>query len=125
MGDIMENLIVSTKKKFTMDKFFSQVKVVATDDVEKVLNVSAKTIFSSAEVSNGVLVVSGKSVVNVIYLNVEGNVCSADGFYDFIQKQKFENELTDLILTDETIVENIDFSGNFSFTLFSNGKSPC
>ena len=108
----MENLIVSTKKKFTMDKFFSQVKIVLADDIEKVLNVSAKTIFSGAEISNGLLVVSGKSVVNVIYLNVEGLVCAADGFYDFIQKQKFDSELNDLILIDETIIEGVDFSGN-------------
>ena len=119
----MENLIVSTKKKFTMDKFFSQVKVVATDDIERVLNVSAKTIFGGAEISNGVLIVSGKSVVNVIYLNVEGRICSADAFYDFIQKQKFDSELGSLVLTDETIVESVDFSGNE--VVCSLGYEPC
>ena len=93
MGDIMESLIISTKKKFTMDKFFLQTKVNASEDICKILKVTAKSIMSSVETSNGLLSVSGKSVVSVIYLNAEGVICSADCVAEFIQKQKFEEIL--------------------------------
>ena len=108
----MENLIISTKKKFAMDKFFLQVKVNSSDDIEKILNVTTKTIFSSAEIANGLLMVSGKCVVRVLYLNNEGKVCSADNISEFIQKQKFDESLKDLIIKDDSKVENYNFSGN-------------
>ncbi|MBP3581354.1 MAG: DUF3794 domain-containing protein [Clostridia bacterium] len=108
----MENLIISTKKKFTMDKFFLQAKVNASDDIEKVLNVTAKTIFASAETSNGVLSVSGKSVVSVLYLNADGAICSADSVAEFIQKQKFDEQITDIMVEDRTKVESVNYSGN-------------
>ncbi len=108
----MENLIISTKKNFTMDKFFLQVKVNASDDIDKILNVNAKSIFSSAETSNGLLSMSGKSVINVLYLNADGVICSADNVAEFIQKQKFDEAIFDVLVQDNTMVESVNYSGN-------------
>ncbi len=108
----MENLVISTNKKFTMDKFFSEIKVTASEDIAKILNTSVKTIISTAEIANGVLSVSGKNVVSILYLNAEGIVCSADGISDFTQKQKFDAELSEIFVTCDTLFEGVNFSGN-------------
>ena len=65
----MENLVVSTKKKFTLDKFLSQVKVTLGSPVKKVLSVSSKTVVTSSECMNGFCMISGKINVGVIYLS--------------------------------------------------------
>lgn len=108
----MENLEVSTKKKFTMDKFSSQVKVSTSSNVKKVLDVQAKTVISSVESANGFCSVSGKLAVNVIYLSENGAVESSSNFYDFIEKQTSSYELKDAYGLDTNSVESVNFSSS-------------
>lgn len=96
----MENLVVATQKKITMDEFISQIKVVANSSVKKILSVSAKTYVSSVECANNVASASGKIRVNLIYLNDENVIESSENYYDFAEKQRINFSLTDVSAKD-------------------------
>ena len=106
----MENLEVSTKKRFALEKFLSQVKVSASSNVKRVLSATANAVISSCESSNGFCSVSEKLSVNVIYLSDGGIIESASNNYDFIEKQACGYEVKDAAATDVCKVENLNYS---------------
>lgn len=106
----MENLVVSTKKKFTLDKFLSQVKVTLGSTVKKVLSVTSKSVISSSECMNGFCLVSGKINVSVIYLSSENVVEHAENVFDFVEKQSASFNLSETYGVDTNYVESINFS---------------
>jgi len=108
----MENLVVSTSKKITLEKFLSQVKVVTQNSVKKVLNISASSQINSCDNSGGMLSLSGKIKVDVIYLNFENVIEKASGESDFFEKQKFQIELSDVFVKDVLSVSDVSFSSN-------------
>ena len=65
----MENVAISTRKKFTMEKYFSQVKIVTPNNISKLFKVYARSVVSSVEVMNNYFLVSGKIVANAVYLS--------------------------------------------------------
>lgn len=108
----MENLVVSTSKKITLEKFLSQVKVVTQNSVKKVLNISASSQINSCDGSAGMLSLSGKIKVDVLYLNLENVIEKASGESDFFEKQKCLTELNDVFVNDILTVSDINFSSN-------------
>ena len=108
----MENLVVSANKKFTMEKYMSQVKIVAQNGIKKILNISAKSNVVSCESNGGVVAISGKLKVDVLYLTQTDIIDFASGETDFIEKQKSQFELHDLFAVDKNIVEDVNFSSN-------------
>ena len=108
----MENLEVSTKKRFTLDKFLSQVKVSENSNVKKVLSATAKSVISSCESQNGYCSVSGKLSLNVIYLSDAGTVERATGSYDFIEKQSCSYEVKDAVGVDKCDVDSLNYSSS-------------
>ena len=55
----MENVAYFARKKITMEKFTSQVKIVASTAISKVLNVDAKAVINSCDSLNGYVSLSG------------------------------------------------------------------
>lgn len=108
----MENLVVSTNKKYTIDKFTSQIKVITSTLVKKVLNVSASSVMSNADCAGGIVSISGKIKVDVIYLTFENTIEKASGEADFIEKQKIPFDLSDIFIFDNLSVADVNFSSN-------------
>ena len=108
----MESSVISTRKSFTLDKFASQVKVVGNSSIKNILNISAYSVVGNCENLNQIITLSGKIIVNVLYLTNDGIIESASAEADFIEKQKFEFNLSDIFVDDKLMVENINFSSN-------------
>jgi hypothetical protein len=68
VGDIMENISFLTRKKLTMDKFSSRVKVTTENPIKKILSLEASSIISSCEQLNGNISFSGKIKVNAVFV---------------------------------------------------------
>ena len=107
----MENLIVSEKKSFTLDKFNTQVKVVAESEIKSILSVSSRSVLSSIEHVNNLLTCSGRVFLNIIYIDGEGVIKSAEGSADFIEKQQVLMSVLDVFGCDKTSVKIDTFSG--------------
>lgn len=107
----MENLVVQAKKKITLDKFVSSVKIIAPNEVKHILNVSAKAVTGSVDQSNNVVTVTGKITANVIYLTQENKLASAEATLDFIEKQQVQVALQDRVAVDEIEIKVDTFSG--------------
>lgn len=107
----MENLLVCVRKKITMEKFSSGVKIVSNVPISKVLNVSARVGVSSAECINENVSFAGKVFVDVVFLSDTGSVEHAEGSCEFIEKQKIQVALADVFVKDFVSVENYEFSG--------------
>ncbi len=108
----MENLALNAKKKFTMDTFFSNVKISSETMVSKVLSSNAKSTIISTDFQNGVASLSGKLAVQIVYLTAENTIASAETVYDFVEKQKFDFKMTDSFGIDDVVIESINFSGD-------------
>ena len=108
----MENLAVSTKKKFKMDDFTSQVRVVSGVGVKKILNASVKVSEGGADCGNGSVSLSGRIYLNVVFLSDDGKIEKAESEYDFIEKQKSVVSLSSVCAKDCATVESVHFSGN-------------
>lgn len=108
----MENLVVSTNKKITMDKILSQVKVIAGSGIKRVLDTSVNSVIQNADCSNNVVSVGGKLLVKVVYLNNEDVIEFADAICEFADKQKAEFSLTDCFAKDSVSIEGVSFSDN-------------
>lgn len=108
----MDNLVVSTNKKITMDKILSQVKVIASSGIKKILDTSVNSVVQNADCSNNVVSVGGKVLVKVVYLSNENAIESADTIYEFADKQKAEFSLTDCFAKDSVMIEGVSFSDN-------------
>ena len=61
----MENLAIGARKKITMDKYFSSVKVVVTNNIKDVVSVNARADILSNEITNGFMVLTGKIYVDL------------------------------------------------------------
>ncbi len=108
----MEDLVVSTNKKVMLEKFMSQVKVATPNSVKKVINVSVLSGISSCEISSGMVTLSGKLMLDVLYENTENVLEKASAEADFIEKQRLDLPLADLFAKDEVLLSNVDFSSS-------------
>ena len=108
----MENVAISARKKITMDKYFSQVKIVTPNNISKLLKVSARSVVSSAEVVNNFLLVSGKIVANAVYLTDENKIENTETTADFVEKQKTTFVLSEIASTDELEIQNVSVSSS-------------
>lgn len=108
----MENLVVSANKKVTIEKFTSQIKLIAQTGVKKVLNASAESFVTNCECTGGFVSLSGKIKVDVIYLSYENTIEKTFAEADFIEKQKLGIELSDNFANDILTVTDINFSSN-------------
>lgn len=115
----MENLVVSTKKKITLDKIMSQVKIVTNAEIKNVLMTNAKVCVLSSECTNGVVSIAGKVCVNIVYLSAENTIESAEAVSDFVEKQRTDANLSDLFVQNEIIIDSINFSSNEAICLVS------
>lgn len=108
----MENVAISVRKNLTMDKYFSQVKIVTPNNISKVLEVSARSVISSAEVVNNFLLVSGKIVANVVYLTDENKVENTETTAEFVEKQKITFVLSEISAIDELEIQSTSNSSS-------------
>lgn len=108
----MENVAISARKKFTMEKYFSQVKIVTPNNISKLFGVYARSVVSSVEVVNNYFLVSGKIVANAVYLSDENVLESTETTIDFVEKQKANFVLSELSAEDEVKIENISNSSS-------------
>ena len=108
----MENVAISTRKKFTMENYFSQVKIVTPNNISKLFGVYARSVVSSIEVVNNYYIVSGKIVANAVYLSDENVIENTETTIDFVEKQKANLVLSELSADDEFEIQNISFSSS-------------
>lgn len=108
----MENVALSVRKNFTMDKYFSQVKIVTPNNISKLLETSVRSVISSAEVVNNYLMVSGKIVANAVYLTDENKVENTETTSEFVEKQKISFVLSEISACDELEVQSTSVSSS-------------
>ena len=108
----MENVAINARKKFTMEKYFSQVKIVTPNNISKLFGFYARSVISSVEMVNNYFVVSGKIIANAVYLNDENEIENTETTVDFVEKQKANFVLSDLAFDDELEVQNINVSSS-------------
>ena len=108
----MENFAVSARKKFVMDKYFSQIKIVTPNNISKVFDVSARTVISSVDLVNNYLIVNGKIVANAVYLTDENKVESTETTLDFVEKQKTNFVINEIVGEDEIEIQSVSVSSS-------------
>lgn len=108
----MENLAIGARKKITMDKYFSSVKVVVTNNIKDVVNVNVRADILSNEITNSFMVLTGKIYVDLVYVTDENNIESSSNIIDFVERQKFAYVLSDISATDNVNIEKFSFSGS-------------
>ena len=108
----MENVAISARKKFTMEKYFSQVKIVTPNNISKLFGVYARSVVSSVEVVNNYLMVSGKIVANAVYLTDENIIENTETVVDFVEKQKANFVLSELSCDDRLEIDNVSVSSS-------------
>ncbi len=108
----MENVAISARKKFTMEKYFSQVKIVTPNNISKLFGVYARSVVSSVEVVNNYFLVSGKIVANAVYLSDENVLENTETTIDFVEKQKANFVLSELSADDEVEIDSVSVSSS-------------
>ena len=108
----MENVAISARKKFTMEKYFSQVKIVTPNNISKLFGVYARSVVSSVEVVNNYFLGNGKIVANAVYLSEENVLENTETTIDFVEKQKANFVLSELSADDEVKIENVSVSSS-------------
>lgn len=108
----MDSSVILTRKKFTSEKFLSQVKITAPSAVKKVLSTKASGFIKNGECTSKVLTMSGKLTVSAVYLSDLNTVESASFELDFIEKQQTAYELTNLFFEDYACVESVSVAGS-------------
>ncbi|MBQ8426067.1 MAG: DUF3794 domain-containing protein [Clostridia bacterium] len=116
----MENIGYFARKKITMDKFSTQVKVSTGNSISKILSVSQKSIITSCDIMNGYISLSGKINVNVIYISQENLIENSEMVFDFIEKQQINCTLEDIFAEDNIELKNINYSGNDVICIFEH-----
>lgn len=116
----MENVAFITRKKITMDKFSTQIKVSTASPIKKILNVDATSIISSCDVLSGYVSLSGKIKANVIFVNKLDELDQSEVFFDFIEKQQLDIELDDMIAEDRLTLKNVSFSNAEAICVFEH-----
>lgn len=108
----MENVAINVRKNFTMDKYFSQVKIVTPNNISKLLETTVRSVISSAEVVNNYLMVSGKIVANAVYLTDENKVESTETTAEFVEKQKITFVLSEISADDVLEIQSTSVSSS-------------
>lgn len=108
----MESLAINAKKKVTLDKYFSGVKVVVPNNIKDVVNVSVRSDIISNEIANSFLVLNGKLYVDVVYITEENLVESSTTTLDFIERQKFSHDWRELASVDYVLAKDVSNSLN-------------
>ena len=86
----MDSLEMNVGKKFTMDKYYSQVKVVVPNNIKEVVSVLTRSDIVSNDIINNFLVLNGKIYVDVIYISEENVIENASSVIDFVERQKVD-----------------------------------
>ncbi len=108
----MENVAVYVRKNITMDKYFSQVKIVTPNNISKLLQSSVRSVVTSAEIMNNFMLVSGKIVANAVYLTDENKIENTETTVDFVEKQKISFVISELVAEDNLEITNVNFSSS-------------
>ena len=119
----MENVAYFARKKITMEKFTSQVKIVASTAISKVLNVDAKAVINSCDSLNGYVSLSGKINANVIFVSQEDEISHASVSFDFIERQQLDADIQDVFALDDLTLKNVNFSGSEVICVFEHNVS--
>ncbi len=96
----MENFVVSTSKKFALEQFVSQVKVITPNAVKKIVSVCAKSQGVACDLVAKTATLQGKMKLEVVYLSADDVIECATAEADFIEKQKFEPILGSVVAID-------------------------
>lgn len=115
----MDNLVVSTKKQYTSDKMFAQVKIIANNNIKSIISVNVQPVVISSECTNNILSLSGKFNVTVVYISAENQIEKAESIVDFIEKQKADFSLSSVVAKVSTNIDNINFSSNEAMVYIS------
>lgn len=121
----METQALLARKRFTMDKFSSELKVQTEEMIKSVLSVSATSAISSTECMNGFVTVNGKTKVNVVFVTEEGKLTSAEGVLEFSEKQQSMFALEKCHAVDEIKVSSHTFMGNEILCFLEHEVSVC
>lgn len=116
----MENMAYFARKKITMDKFSTQIKVSTPSAISKLFNVEARSTISSCEVVNGYVSISGKISVNVVYLSQENTIEQSEMIFDYIEKQQISYNIDDIFAEDKIELKNMNFSGTDVICIFEH-----
>ena len=116
----MENMLYYARKKITMDKFSSQVKISANSVVKKVLNVEPNAVINSCECVNGIVSISGKIKATVVYVNQNNLIESTELYFDFIEKQQITETIDDIFAEDKIEMMSVNFSGMDIICIFEH-----
>ena len=108
----MENLVVFAKKKLTLDKFLSQVKIESNDEIKRVLSVTAKAGGTVCDFSGTQVSCTGKVVVSAVFVTVDGEIKETNSVLDFAEKQQTSVALVDTVCNDDLNVEIVNNSSN-------------
>lgn len=107
----MENMLFFARKKITMDKFSSQVKISTNNNIKKVLKVEPRAVINSCDYVNGFISINGKIKASVIFVNLDNKIEHSEMYFDFIEKQALSEALEDIFATDTLEVKSVNFSG--------------
>ena len=116
----MENVSFLTRKKITMDKFSSQIKITTENPIRKVLSVDANSVISSCDQLNGAVSINGKIKVNMVYLSKLDEIENSEMYFDFIEKQQQSILLDDIYAEDRLKLKNVSFSGSEAICVFEH-----
>jgi len=108
----MENVALNARKKLSMEKYVSQVRIVTPNTIVKLIDVSARSVISSTEIVNNFLLVSGKLFVNAVYIAEDNKIENTETSVDFVEKQKVNFVLTDIFGQDEVKIEDVSVSSS-------------
>lgn len=121
----METQALLARKRFTMDKFSSELKIQTEENIKAVLSVTATSAVANTECTSGFTHVSGKTKVNVVFVSEEGNISAAEGVLDFSEKQQSSFALEKCHGIDEVNVSNHSFLGNEILCFLEHEISVC
>ena len=108
----MENIAINARKRFTMDKYFSQIKIVTPNNISKLFGVYVKSVVSSAELVNNFLMINGKIIANAVYLSDENKIENTETSLDFVEKQKIGFVMSDFVGDDELEIQSLSLSSS-------------
>lgn len=108
----MENVAVCARKKFTLEKYFSQVKIVTPNNISRLFETRARSVISSVELVNNYLIVSGKIVANAVYLTDENKIENTETTLDFVEKQKVNFVMSEIDGIDELEIQGTSVSSS-------------
>ena len=121
----MENVVIISRKKVTMEKFASQVKIVTEEPIKKLLSVTASAVILNSDCVNGLCQVNGKVKVNAIFLSTDGKIQHSESSSDFSEKQQINFALDEVFALDDVVISNFSASGNEILCFLEHNISVC